>query len=160
MVRVRDLKFSLRAFARTYPWRRVDPVPAARLAEPIARCRVGLVSTAGLVVPGDVPFDDGIRGGDFSYRVIPSDSDVQALEEHHRSEAFDHAGIAADRNLGLPLDRLNELAAAGDIGEVAPRHVSLMGSITAPGRLVRHTLPAVADLFDQDRVGVALMVPV
>ncbi len=160
MVRVRDLKFSLRAFARTYPWRRVDPIPVARLAKPLARCRVGLVSTAGLVVPGEAPFDDGVRGGDFSYRVFPSDSDVQTLEEHHRSDAFDHAGIAADRNVGLPLDRLHELAAAGEIGEVAPHHVSLMGSITAPGRLVRHTLPVVADLLIEDGLDVALLVPV
>jgi D-proline reductase (dithiol) PrdB len=160
MVRVRDLKFSLRAFARTYPWRKVDPIPVARLAQPVDRCRVGLVSTAGLVLPGEVPFDCGIRGGDFSYRVIPSDSEVLPLEEHHRSDAFDHAGLEADRNMGLPLDRLHELAAAGEIGEVAPRHVSLMGSITAPGRLVRHTLPTIVDLFVEDQVDVVLLVPV
>jgi len=160
MVRVRDLKFSLRAFARTYPWRRVDPIPVASLVKPVARCRVALVSTAGLVVPGEAPFDDTVRGGDFSCRVIPSDIEVQGLEEHHRSDAFDHAGVAADRNIGLPLDRLHELAAVGDIGEVAPRHVSLMGSITAPARLMRRTLPSVADLFIEDRVDVALMVPV
>jgi D-proline reductase (dithiol) PrdB len=160
MVHVRDLKFSLRAFARAYPWRRIDPIPVTHLAQPIACCRVGLVSTAGLVVPGDVPFDAGRRGGDFSCRVIPADSEVRMLEEHHRSDAFDHAGIAADRNMGLPLDRLHDMAAAGDLGEVAPRHVSLMGSITARGRLVRHTLPVVADLFIEDRVDVVLLVPV
>jgi D-proline reductase (dithiol) PrdB len=158
-VRVRDLKLSLRAFVRTYRWRRIDPIPVARLAKPIASCRVGLVSTAGLVVPGDDPFDGGIRGGDFSYRVIPSDTEVHLLEEHHRSHAFDHAGIEADRNMGLPLDRLHQLAAARDIGEVAPRHVSLMGSIVAPRRFVRNTLPAVADVFIEDRIDVALLVP-
>ena len=35
-------------------------------------------------------------------------------------------------------------AHAIEIGEVAPRHASLMGSITAPGRLIRRTAPAVA----------------
>ena len=160
MVRVRDLRFSLRAFARTYPWRKVDPIPRASLARPVGRSRVGLVSTAGLVVPGDDPFDDGVRGGDYSHRVIPSDTEVSLLEEHQRSGAFDHSGIAADRNMGLPLDRLHELAVAGDIGNVAPRHVSLMGSITAPARLVRHTLPLITDLFTADRVEVALLVPV
>ena len=160
MVRVRDLKFSLRAFARTYPWRKVDPIPVARLGQQVSRCRVGLVSTAGFVVPGDAPFDSGIRGGDFSYRVIPADAEVDLLEEHHRSDAFDHAGIEADRNLGLPLDRLHDIAGAGDIEAVAPRHVSLMGSITAPGRLVRSTLPAIVDLFKEDGVDVVLLVPV
>ena len=62
--------------------------------------------------------------------------------------------------MGLPLDRLHELAATGEIGEVAPRHVSLMGSITAPARLVRQTLPLIIDLFTADQVEVALLVPV
>ncbi len=160
MVRVRDLKLSLRAFMRTYPWRTIDPVPGAELTLPISACRVALVSSAGLVVPGDLPFDPDVRGGDYSYRVIPADATVQSLEEHHRSDAFDHAGIDADGNLAMPLDRLHELAAAGDIGSVAPRHISLMGSITAPGRLVKRTLPGVADLLVSDEVDVALMVPV
>jgi D-proline reductase (dithiol) PrdB len=112
------------------------------------------------VAPGDVPFDQSVRGGDFSFRVIPADTDLQALEEHHRSDSFSHEGLEADRNMGLPLDRLDELAADGTIGEVAPRHISLMGSITAPGRLVKHTLPAIADLLAADRVDVALLVPV
>jgi D-proline reductase (dithiol) PrdB len=160
MVRVRDLKLAYRVFVRTYRWRVIDPVPVASLAGAISSCRVALVSSAGLVEPGDLPFDDDVRGGDFSHRIIRSEVDVQSLEEHHRSDAFDHAGIAADRNLGMPLDRLHELARAGEIGSVAPRHISLMGSITAPGRLVRHTLPAVAGLLEADGVDVALMVPV
>jgi D-proline reductase (dithiol) PrdB len=62
--------------------------------------------------------------------------------------------------MGLPLDRLHEFAADGTIGEVAPRHISLMGSITAPGRFIKRTLPAVAGLLVEDQVDVALMVPV
>jgi len=137
----------------------VNPVPGASLEKPIERCRVALVSSAGLVIPGEPPFDDGVRGGDFSHRVIVGDAGVQLLVDHHRSDAFDHSGIAADRNIALPLDRLRELALAGEIGEVAPRHVSLMGSITAPGRLVRKTLPAVVDQLSADKVDLALLVP-
>jgi len=160
MVRIRDLALSHRLFASTYRWRVIREVPAARLRRPLASCRVALVSSAGLVAPGDEPFDEGVRGGDFSYRLIGSDVDVQTLTEHHRSDAFDHSGIDRDRNLGLPLERLCELERAGHIGSVAPRHVSLMGSITAPGRLVRHTLPRIADDLIADDVDVALMVPV
>jgi hypothetical protein len=35
-----------------------------------------------------------------------------------------------------------------------------MGSVTAPGRLQRHSLPEAARLFEEDRVDVALLVPV
>ena len=135
--RIPKESLGLRAFLKVYSWRKVDPVPHSRLTKPTSECRVALVSSAGLVVPGDDPFDLSIRGGDFSHRVIPDIANVGDLEEHHRSRSFDHSGIEVDRNLAMPLDRLHELAAIGRIGESANRHISLMGSITAPGRLVR-----------------------
>jgi D-proline reductase (dithiol) PrdB len=155
-----DLPFSLRMFLRVYPWRRIDPVQLARRRKPVAESRVALVTTAGLVPPGAPPFDAAVKGGDFSYRVIGSDVDVAQLEEHHRSASFDHAGIALDRNVAFPLDRLRELAASHEIGEVAPRHLAFMGSITAPGRLAARTAPQAARLLAQDSVDVALLVPV
>jgi D-proline reductase (dithiol) PrdB len=160
MANTHELSLALRAFLKTYPWRRIDPVPVASLDKPVNECRVALVSSAGFVVPGDDPFSDSVRGGDYSFREIASDMDVQSLEEHHRSDSFSHAGVEADRNMGLPLDRLHELAAAGDIGSVATRHFSVMGSITAPNRYVKRTLPVVADRLEEDQVDIALMVPV
>ncbi len=160
MPRLSELSLPLRTFLRAYRWQRLDPVPAARLARPLEACRVALVSSAGLVAPGDQPFDPSVKGGDWSYRLIRGDADVGSLEEHHRSDSFDHAGIEADPNLALPLERLRELAARGEIGEVAPRHVSTMGSVTAPGRMRKKTAPAVAELLTADGVDVALLVPV
>jgi D-proline reductase (dithiol) PrdB len=160
MVETRELSDGLRAFLRTYAWRRIDPVPMASLEKPIAQCRVALVSSAGFVMPGEKPFSASVRGGDFSFRVIPGDIDMQSLEEYHSSDSFSRAGVEADRNMGLPLDRLHELAAAGEIGSVAPRHISVMGSITAPNRYVKRTLPVIADLLVGDHVDIALMVPV
>ncbi|MCP4663878.1 MAG: hypothetical protein GY856_51495, partial [bacterium] len=147
MVQVNELSFALRTFLKAYRWQKIDPVPLAILEKPLNRCRVALVSSAGLVVPGDPPFDETVKGGDYSFRVIPADADLERLEEHHRSDSFDHGGIEADRNMGMPLDRLHELAAAGEIGEVAPHHVSVMGSITAPRRFMKTTVPAAADLL-------------
>ena len=160
MVEARNLSLALRMFLKTYRWRRIDPVPVASLEKPISECNVALVSSAGFVVPGEEPFSDSARGGDYSLRVVPGDVDVQTLEEHHRSDSFSHAGVEADRNMGLPLDRLHELAAAGEIGSVAPRHISVMGSITAPGRYVKRTVPVMTDLLIEDDVDIALMVPV
>jgi D-proline reductase (dithiol) PrdB len=160
MVRIRDLPLKHRLFARTYRWRSVDPVPVTERAKPLAECRVALVSSAGLVPPGDDPFDEDVKGGDWSWRAIPADVDVQSLEEHHRSDAFDHSGIEADRNMGMPLDRLHELAEDGTIGEVAPSHASVMGSITAPGRFQRDTIPEIVEAMTGDHVDVALLVPV
>ncbi len=160
MVRIRDLALRHRLFMHTYRWRTLDPVPVTERSKPLEECVVALVSSAGLVVPGDRPFDSDIKGGDWSWRTVPSDAEVQSLEEHHRSDAFDHSGIERDRNIGLPLDRLHELAAHGVIGAVAPRHVSVMGSITAPGRFQRDTVPEIVDRLTGDHVDVALLVPV
>ena len=160
MANTNALSLSLRVFLKTYRWRKIDPVPCASLGKPLSECRVALVSSAGLVVPGDVPFDPSVRGGDFSFRMVPADADVTSLEEHHRSDSFNHAGIEADANMGLPLDRLNEMATTGEIGSVAPNHISLMGSITAPGRLMKRTLPEIGERLTADGVDVALMVPV
>lgn len=160
MANVSDLPLRYRILLRAYPWRRVDPVPLARSSKPISASRVALVTTAGLVRPLDRPFDPAMKGGDFSFRAIGSDANVRTLEEHHRSDTFDHSGILRDPNLAFPLDRLRELAATGEIGEVAPRHLSFMGSITAPGRLARRTAPEAARLLADDGVDVALLFPV
>ncbi len=149
-----------RLFLRSYPWRRIDPVPWSELEKPLAAARVALVSSAGLVLPGQAPFDEGVRGGDWSFREIPAETAVSSLIETHRSQLFDHSGIAADRNLAFPLDRLRELAAAGFLGEVAPRHFSLMGSLTAVGRFQRGTGPEIARRLAADRVDATLLVPV
>jgi D-proline reductase (dithiol) PrdB len=155
-------EFSLRwrLFLRRYQWRRIDPVPWAPLRKPLARCRVALVTSAAFSLPGQPLFDATLKGGDPSFREIPGDVDVATLVENHRSELFDHAAMRRDPNLAFPADRLRELAERGRIGSVAPRHLSFMGSITAPGRLVREQAPQAARLLVADGVDVALLVPV
>ena len=160
---VGDLKeFSLKykLFLRTYSWRKIDPVPFTPLRKPLAESRLGLVSSAGFVPPGLPPFDESIRGGDPSFRCIPWDCDPSSLVEYHKSDAFDHAGILDDPNLAFPLERVRELEAKGRIGSIAPRHLSCMGSITAPGRLIKNTAPEAAEIFIEDKVDLALLVPV
>jgi D-proline reductase (dithiol) PrdB len=154
-----DLSLKNRLFMATYRYRAVDPVPFARPRKPLRGARVALVTTGGLYAPGQEPFDTGKRGGDVSFRVIPDGADVATLGIAHKSDAFDQTGLAADRNLGFPLDRLREMEAAGAIGGVAPRALSFMGSISAPGRLVKETAPEAAALLAADGADVALLVP-
>ena len=78
----------------------------------------------------------------------------------HKSDAFDHSGIEKDKNLALPLDRLRELKQEGVIGEMARRHYSFMGSITAPGRFLNITAPEIARSLAEDHVDAVLLTPV
>jgi D-proline reductase (dithiol) PrdB len=157
---ISEFSLGIRLFLKAYPWRRIDPVPWNPVKKPLAQCRLALVTSAGFVGPGQERFDHSIRGGDCSFREIPADLDVRTLIESHRSEVFDHTGIHEDPNLAFPLDRARELAELGRIGSVNRRHLAFMGSITAPGRLIRQTAPPAARLLSEDQVDVALVVPV
>lgn len=155
-----EFSLPVRLFLRAYRWRRIDPVPWTPLAKPLAECRLALVSSAGLVVPGQAPFEDTIRGGDVSFRDIPADAEAGTLIDTHRSASYDHAGVRRDPNLAFPIARVRELVQRGRIGAVNHRHLSFMGSITAPGRLIRDTAPEAARRLVADEVDVALLVPV
>jgi hypothetical protein len=160
MASLDELSWKDRTLLHLYRYRRIEPVPWTALARPLAACRVALVTTAGLTAPGQPGFDPGLRGGDFSYRVIDREVEVASLRDSHRSYSFDHGDLDADPNVAFPLDRLRELAARGAVAEVAPRHLSFMGSITAPGRLVRQSAPEAAEILVRDEVDVALLVPI
>jgi D-proline reductase (dithiol) PrdB len=155
-----EFPLKYRLFLKAYQWRRIDPVPWAPLKKTVAQSRLVLVSSAGMVAPGQEPFDDSIRGGDPGMREISRDIDVSTLIECHRSDVFDHAGIRQDPNLAFPADRLRELAETGRIGSLNHRYFSLMGSITAPGRLIKRTLPQVVHKIVEDEVDIALLIPV
>jgi D-proline reductase (dithiol) PrdB len=155
-----EFSLPVRLFLRAYRWRRIDPVPWTPLRRPLAACRLALVSSAGFVAPGQAPFDESIKGGDPSFRDIPADIDVRALVDTHRSQSFDHAAMRRDPNLAFPIDRVRELAARGRIGAVNRRHLSLMGSLTAPARLVADTAPQAVARLVADEVDVALLIPV
>lgn len=159
MARLQDLQLTHRLFVETYPFRTVDWKPGARLAKPLAQSKLALISSAGLYLPGQPPFDVTFRGGDFSFRELPNTLDVRRLKIAHRSSDFDQTGAREDRNLVFPLDRFHELAEKGDIGGLNNRHFSLMGSISAPGRLISNSAPRIAEMLIEDKVDAAFLVP-
>jgi len=155
-------EFSLptRLFLKAYQWRGINPVPCTPLKKPLSQCKLAIGSSAGFVLPEETKFNPLILGGDTSFRQIPADTDVKRLIDAHRSQSFDHEGIERDPNLAFPIDRVRELAQTGRIGSVNHRHLSFMGSIVAPGRLIRDTAPEAAQWLVEDGVDVALLVPV
>ena len=155
-----EFSLDLRLFLTAYPWRRIDPVPWTPLRKPLSECRVALISSASFILPGQEPFDESARGGDPTFREIPSETDVRDLIDTHPSKNFDHAGVRKDPNMALPIDRVRELVERGRIGSVNTRHFSFRGAILAPGRLMRDTAPVAARSLVEDGVDVALLVPV
>jgi D-proline reductase (dithiol) PrdB len=121
---------------------------------PLARRRVAIVSSAGLVVRGDRIF----RGRDADFRAIPATTAPGDLLCSHISINFDRTGFQEDWNVVFPLDRLNELAAEGRIGSVAATHYSFMGA-TDPV-LMEGAAREVADRLKQDAVDAVVLPPV
>lgn len=160
MGEIKEFSLVNRTFLRAYPWRKIDPVPWTPLDKPLSDCRLALVSSAAFVTPDQRVFDESVRGGDPSFRSIPSDFPSTDLIDTHRSDSFDHEGMVRDPNLAFPIDRVRELVESGRIQSVGREHISFMGSITAPGRLIRDTAPEVAGRLLEDQVDIALLVPV
>jgi D-proline reductase (dithiol) PrdB len=97
-------------------------------------------------------------GGDTSFRVL--DGARNDLLLGHWSPNFDASGFALDRNVVFPIDRLNELAADGRIGAVAPRHLAYAGNQFELSAVRLDSGPAGAQLLRDDGVDVVLLTPV
>jgi D-proline reductase (dithiol) PrdB len=160
MAKLSDLKLKYQIFMRTYRYRQFDWRLGAVLQKPLSQARIAVVTSAAFFRPDQPSFDASIRGGDYSFREIPLETDLATLQIGHKSDAFNHSGIESDKNVALPLDRLRELNAEGRIGDIAPRHYSLMGSISAPARLISVTAPEIARRLAEDQVNGVLLTPV
>lgn len=160
MARLSDLSLRYRLFMKTYRYRSVDWRPGSRLKVPISKARFALVTTAAFHLSSQPGFDPSIKAGDSSYREIPTAVNFQDLRLGHRSDAFDPSGIELDPNLALPIQRFAELADEGEIGSLNDLHISFMGSITAPGRLIKESAPAAARKLLEDGVDAVFLTPV
>jgi len=159
MATMESMAPEVRAFVSSYGWHRIDPVPWAEMRVPLAEATVGLVVTACMTMPEQQPFEAEAPDNDASIRVVPSTTDPAILVNTFPGQAFDHAGLAADANVLVPLDRLEDMATAGEIGMVAPRTVSLCGHLPKPRRLIEGSAPEIARLFVDDGADVVLLVP-
>src|SRR5437870_4803622 len=94
-------------------------IPYTPLKRDLKECRIALVSTSGAYIEGMQPFTEN----DLSFRLIRSDTDVKNIR--FVPGHFDTSNGAEDANIMFPLDRLRELAAAGDVKKIAEHHISM-----------------------------------
>ena len=106
-----------------YRWAHFAEVPFAPLSTPLARARVGLITTAAPFQPeaGDqgprAPYNASAK----FYKVYSASTDsVPDLRISHVGYDRRHTS-AEDINTYLPLARLKDAAAAGRIGALGPR---------------------------------------
>jgi hypothetical protein len=138
------------------------PIPWTPLSKPLPDACVALISSGGIALKTDEPFDqEGERRnpwwGDPSHRIIPrtaTGDDLRLYHLHVAPEPFEE-----DANCLLPLDRLWEMEAEGEIGRLAPSHYSFMGYILEPEELLEGTVPAIVRQLQAEEVDLVLLVP-
>lgn len=122
-----------------------EPVPARER-------RISIVSSAAVSRRGEKPFSWLAR----DYRAIGRND--RDLVMTHVAVEYDRTAWQQDVNAIIPLDRLEEMAAGGEIGSVAEEHYAFMGAANPADML-----PAaheVAERMRADNVNTVFLIPV
>ena len=151
--RIREL------WARHYKGVRTEDTPWIPLGKPVTECRVGLVTTGGLHLRSDPPFDMSDPDGDPTFRKVPCDAEASELVITH--DYYDHRDADRDLNLIWPRDVLKSLESEGRIGLLLPESVSFMGHIDGPHlhTLIQASAVSAAQEIRKQQADVALLVP-
>lgn len=138
-----------------YPWVAGNPMPRRSLDKPLAAARIAVISSAGVSGADQMPFDAESIWGDATFRVITPP--LKAWQVDHGHYSTDAAKM--DYNTVFPLEPVEQLAAMGLIGSVAPEHYSFMGYQPDPRPFYEDSAPRILDDLQHHQVDAALLVP-
>lgn len=134
-----------------------DVVPLARLQRPLDQSRLVFVSTAGVQPKGTLPFDVVHPVGDYTFRRIPSSSAPADLEIHQLKYPTD--GAHRDLNVIFPIERLQDLAREGVVGELTRNFFSFIGYNMDPELLENTLAEDLAQAVVDEKADIALLCP-
>jgi len=105
-------------------------IPWTSLRKPLSEATLALVTSAGISLKTDPPFDMEKEKreptwGDRSFRIIPRDTTEAGINANHLHINTDY--ITQDINVILPLARMREFEREGIIGRLAPTAYSFYG---------------------------------
>lgn len=159
MPRLEILSEVQRQMLQFFPCMEFDDAPWSPLQKPLAESTVAIVTTAGLHLRDDQPFNRDHPGGESTYRILPSDADNADIVQSHFSIGFDRTAIYRDINVTYPIDRMRELAGQGKIGALAPNNYSFMGALRDCTIVAEQTGPEVAQRLKDDGVDLVFLTP-
>ena len=128
-------------------------------AKPLSESRIAIVTTAGLHLRDDKPFNRDHPGGESTYRILPSDADNADIVQSHFSIGFDRTAIYRDINITYPIDRMRELVQRGVVGSLGPNNYSFMGALRDCTVVAEQTGPEVAQRLKDDGVDLVFLTP-
>ena len=136
-----------------------EDTPWTRLTTDVDQSRLALITTGGVHLRSQLPFDMLDPHGDPTFREIPRAAVLSDLMITHNY--YDHTDADKDINIILPVERVYDLQKAHDIGAVNWRHFSFMGHILKHhiDTLMHESAPAVAAALKKDEVDIAILTP-
>lgn len=139
-----------------YEWFYADDEPAFSLpTRPLAESKLGLVSTAGAYVQGQVAYH---YKDDTSIRPVPSNTPIETLRFSHVTENY-LVEARQDPRCVLPIEALARLKEQGVVGDLADNYFSCMGGIYSHRRVREELIPQLEDAFETQGIDLLLLVP-
>lgn len=134
-------------------------IPWALPRKPLRKATIALISTGGVHLKSQPPFDMKNKNGDPSYREIPTNAASEDLTITH--DYYNHSDAEKDVNLVYPLERLNALVANDALKAVHRFAYCLMGHIDGDlvSTLTSRSAPEIAKKLKTAKVDYALLVP-
>ncbi len=159
MVFLFSIPFIKSRWLQKYAAIRFEKVPWTPLQKPLSECKFSLVTTGGIHLKTDEPFNMENPAGDSSFREIPADVNSDDLQITHKY--YNHSDADKDPNLVLPLEILRQLQTEGVVGSISETFFSFMGHIEEPelSILLKQTAVEAAQELKRQQVDVVLLVP-
>jgi D-proline reductase (dithiol) PrdB len=136
-----------------YRWVVNETVPWTPFRKPIARCKIALMGSGGIMYRDQPRF----HREDASYRRIPKAAERCDLSVWHFG--YPTADAEADPNCVFPLERLRELEADGVIGELSDPAFSFMGGIYSSRKVREELAPKIVAELRAANVEAFYLVP-
>ena len=131
-----------------------DAPKLSPLRKPIAESTIGVLTSCGAQLEDDPPMAET---NDLSYRLLHRDLPLSELKVSHLTPSRKWA--LEDLNVAYPRDRLIELEQGSVFKRLAPKAVSMVGSITLYTELLNDVVPRIKKEFDKQEVDLALILP-
>ena len=161
----RFLPPSLAAWIRRYhipPTAFAGEIPWTPMAAPLNRSVLALVTSAGISLKSDPPFDMEREKreplwGDRSFRMIPAGTTARDVNANHLH--INTGYILEDINVMLPLGRMAEFEQEGIIGRLAPTSYSFYGYQWQNTEFIEQAIAPMARRMQEEEVDAVLLTP-
>jgi D-proline reductase (dithiol) PrdB len=137
-------------------------IPWRPMTAPLNRATLALVTSAGISLKSDPPFDMEREKreplwGDRSFRRIPRETTARDVNVNHLH--INTGYILEDINVMLPLARMAELEQEGMVGRLAPSSYSFYGYQWKNTEFIEQAIAPMARRMQEEGVGAVLLTP-